>query len=226
MSALPQTSPLGMKLEERDDEVHHGLDASGRNITLNRATYTCTIITITITIISPLTDETEVLLHARLSTQPSPRCLEWSCLSILWCCRSNYYVIALTYERNRRCPPYLIVCIGYSAESHGQTISASITCQWHGGVQWNPQDSRPCTTRTHLSCVPIREATQLHRDFHLNAWIRFSKYLPPVFMTSTNIAFVGSTRDLNSLKLIGKPMLLINTQLSFTITAVAVAILM
>ena len=50
MSALPQTSPLGMKLEERDDEVHHGLDASGRNMILNRATYTCTIITITITI--------------------------------------------------------------------------------------------------------------------------------------------------------------------------------
>ena len=62
-----------MKLEERDDEVHHGLDASGRNMILNRATYTCTIITITITIITPLTDETEVLLHARLSTQPSPR---------------------------------------------------------------------------------------------------------------------------------------------------------
>ena len=139
MSALPQTSPLGMKLEERDDEVHHGLDASGRNMILNRATYTCTIITI----ISPLTDETEVLLNARHSTQPSPRCLAWSCLSILWCCRSNYYVVALTYERNRRCPPYLIVCIGYSVESHGQTISASITCQWHGGVLWDPQDYRP-----------------------------------------------------------------------------------
>ena len=64
-----------MKLEERDDEVHHGLDASGRNMILNRATYTCTIITIiiTITIITPLTDETEFLLHVRLSTQPSPR---------------------------------------------------------------------------------------------------------------------------------------------------------
>ena len=80
MSALPQTSPLGMKLEERDGEVHHGVDASGRNMILNRATYTCTIITI----ISPLTDETEVLLHARLSTQPSPRCLAWSYLSILY----------------------------------------------------------------------------------------------------------------------------------------------
>ncbi len=34
---------------------------------------------------------------------------------------SNYYVVAITYERNRRCPPCLIVCIGYSAESHGQT---------------------------------------------------------------------------------------------------------
>ena len=124
MSALPQTSHLGMKLEEREDEVHHGLDASGRNMILNRATYTCTIITI----ISPLTDETEFLLHVRLSIQPSPRCLAWSCLSILWCCRSNYYVAALTYERNRRCLPCLIVCIGYSAESHGQTISASITC--------------------------------------------------------------------------------------------------
>ena len=186
----------------------------------------CTIITITI--ISPLTDETEVLLHARLSTQLSPRCLAWSYSSILWCCRSNYYVVALTYEPNRRCPPCLIVCIGYSAESHGQTISASTTCQWHGGVPWDPQDSRPCTTRTHLSCVPITEAKQLHRDFHLNAWIRFSIYLPPVFMPRTNniIAFVVSTRYLNSLNLIGKPMLLINTQLSFTITAVAVAILM
>ena len=61
-----------MKLEERDDEVHHGLDASGRNMILNRATYTCTMI-ITITIITPLTDETEFLLHVRLSTQPSPR---------------------------------------------------------------------------------------------------------------------------------------------------------
>ena len=29
MSALLQTSHPGMKLEERDDEVHHGLDASG-----------------------------------------------------------------------------------------------------------------------------------------------------------------------------------------------------
>ena len=35
-------------------------------------------------------------------------------------------------------------------------------------------DYRPCNTRTHFSCVPIREAKQLHRDFHLNAWIRFS----------------------------------------------------
>ena len=122
MSALPRTSPLGMKLEERD-EVHHGVDASGRNMILNRATYTCTIITITI--ISPLTDETEVLLHARLSTQPSPRCLAWSYLSILWYCSSNYYVVALTYVRNRRCSLCWIVCIGYSAESHGQTISAS-----------------------------------------------------------------------------------------------------
>ena len=33
MSALPQTS-LGMKLEERDDKVHHGLDASGRNMNI------------------------------------------------------------------------------------------------------------------------------------------------------------------------------------------------
>ena len=147
--------------------------------------------------------------------------LAWSCLSILWCFRSNYYVAALTYEHNRRCPPCLIVCIGYSAESHGQTISPSITCQWHGGVPWDPQDSRPCTTRSHLSCVPIREAKQLHREFHLNAWIRFSVYLPPVFMPRTNIAFVGSTRYLNILNLIWKPMLL-----SFTITAVAVAILM
>ena len=152
--------------------------------------------------------------------------LAWSCLSILWRFRSNSYVAALTYERNRRCPPCLIVCIGYSTESHGQTISASITCQWHGGVPWDRQDSRPCTTRTHLSCVPIREAKQLHRDFHLNAWIRFSVYLPPVFMLRTNIAFVGNTRYLNSLNSIWKPMLLVNTQLSFTITAVAVAILM
>ena len=45
-------------------------------------------------------------------------------------------------------------------------------------------------------------------------------------MPRTNIAFVGSTRYLNSLNLIGKPMLLIDTQLSFIITAVAVAILM
>ena len=105
-----------MKLEERDDEVHHGLDASGRNMIVNRATYTCTIITITIiititmTIITPLTDETEFLLHVSL---PSLRqdVLAWSCLSILWCFRSNSYVAALTYERNRRCPPGLIVCI-------------------------------------------------------------------------------------------------------------------
>ena len=47
--------------------------------------------------------------------------LAWSCLSILWCFRSNSYVAALTYERKRRWPPCLIVCIGYSAESHGQT---------------------------------------------------------------------------------------------------------
>ena len=86
-----------------------------------------------------------------------------------------------------------------------------------------PTRFAPCTTRTHLSCVPIREAKQLHRDFHLNAWIRFSIYLPQVFMPRTNIAFVGSTRYLNSLNLNEKPMLLINTQLSFTITAVAVA---
>ena len=79
---------------------------------------------------------------------------------------------------------------------------------------------------THLSCVPIRKAKQLHRDFHLNAWILFSVYLPPVFMPRTNIAFVGSTRYLNSLNLIWKLMLLVNTQLCFTITAVAVAILM
>ena len=219
-----------MKLERCDDEVHHDLDATGRNMILNRATYKRTIITIiitiTITIISPLTDETDVLLHTRLSTHASPRCLALSCLSILWCCRSNYYVVALTYQCNRRCPPYLIVCIGYNAESHGQTISDSITCQWHGGVPRDPQDSRSCTTRTHLSCVPIRQAKQLHRDFHLNVWIRFSTYLPPVFMPRTNIAFVGSTRDLNSLNLTGKPMLLINTQLSFTFTAVAVAIVM
>ena len=96
---------------------------------LNRVTYTCTIITITI--ISPLTDETEVLLHARLSTQPSPRSLAWSCLSIPWCCPSNDYVVALTNARNRSCHPCLVGCIGYSAESRGQTISASITCLWH-----------------------------------------------------------------------------------------------
>ena len=47
--------------------------------------------------------------------------LAWSCLSILGCFRSNSYVAALTYERKRRWPPCLIVCIGYSAESHGQT---------------------------------------------------------------------------------------------------------
>ena len=114
----------------------------------------------------------------------------------------------------------------YSAVSRVHTISASIACQWHGGVPWDRQDSRPCTTRTHLSCVPIREAKQLHRDFHLNAWIRVSIYMPPMFMPRTNIAFAGSTRALNSLNLIGKPMMLINTQLSFTITAMAVAILM
>ena len=134
--------------------------------------------------------------------------------------------VTLTYERNRMCPPCLIVCIGCSAELHGQTISASIAWQWHEEDPWYPQDSRHCTKRTHLSCVPIREAKQLHRDFHLNAWISFSIYLPPVFMPRTNIAFVGSTRDLNSINLTGKLMLLINTQLSFTITAVTVAILM
>ena len=32
MSALLQPSPLGMKLEERDDGVHHSLEASGRNM--------------------------------------------------------------------------------------------------------------------------------------------------------------------------------------------------
>ena len=194
---------------------------------LNRATYTCTIITIiiTITIITPLTDETEFLLHVRLSTQHSPRrpgmgmFVHSMVFSVQFlCCRPHLRT------QSKVPPPCLIVCIGYSAESHGQTIS--ITCQWHGGVPWDRQDSRPCTTRTHLPCVPITEAKQLHRDFHLNAWTRFSVYLPPVFMHRTNIAFVGSTRYLNSLNLIWKPMLLVNTQLSFTITAVAVAILM
>ena len=158
MSALPQTSSLGMKLEERDDEVHYGLEARGLNMILNGTTYTCTIITI----ISPLTYETEVLLHVRLSTQPSPICPAWSCVSILWCCRPNYYVVALTYERIRRCPPCecLHRLYKYIAVSYGQTISASIACQWHGGVPWDRLDSRPCTTRTHLSCVPIREAKQ------------------------------------------------------------------
>ncbi len=45
-------------------------------------------------------------------------------------------------------------------------------------------------------------------------------------MPRTNIAFVGNTIYLNNLNLMWKPMLLVNTQLSFTITAVAVAILM
>ena len=78
---------------------------------LKRATYKCTVITI----ISPLTEEDEVRLHARLSTQPSPRCLALSCLSIIWCCRPSSDVVALTYEHNRWCPPCLIVCIGYNA---------------------------------------------------------------------------------------------------------------
>ena len=52
MSALPQTSPLRMKLEERDDGVLHCMEASGRNMILKRATYQYTIIII-ITITNP-----------------------------------------------------------------------------------------------------------------------------------------------------------------------------
>ena len=75
MSALLQPSPLRIKLEERDNGVHHCWEASGRNMILKRATYKCTII---ITIISPHTDHADALLQARLSKQPSPRCLAWS----------------------------------------------------------------------------------------------------------------------------------------------------
>ena len=46
MSALPRTSHLCMKLEERDDGVHHCLEARGRNMILKRATYKYTVITI------------------------------------------------------------------------------------------------------------------------------------------------------------------------------------
>ena len=83
MCAIPQTSLLGMKLEDRDDGVYHCLGASGRNMILKRATYKCTIITI----IKSLEEYAEVVLQARVSKQPSPRRLAWSCLSILWCCR-------------------------------------------------------------------------------------------------------------------------------------------
>ena len=53
ISALLQTSPLRIKLEERDDGVLQCMEASGRNMIVKRATYICTIIIITITIISP-----------------------------------------------------------------------------------------------------------------------------------------------------------------------------
>ena len=102
-------------MPERDGGMHHLLAARVRNLTMKRTTYKCTIITIS----SPLPEEAEVL-QATLSTQPSPRCLAWLCLSILWCYRQNSYVVALTYECNRWCPPCLVICIGYSAMSPGQ----------------------------------------------------------------------------------------------------------
>ena len=108
-SALPQTSPPYTKLEGCDGGVHHCLLASGRNLILKRATYKWIIISITI--ISPLTEEAGFLLRARLSKLPSPRCLTWSCLSIRCRCRPSSFVDALSYEGNRRCPPCLIVLI-------------------------------------------------------------------------------------------------------------------
>ena len=123
-------------MPERDGGVHHWLEVSFRSLTMKRATYKCTIITIT----STLTGEAEVL-QATLSTQHSPRCLAWSCLSIIWC-RQNSYVVALTHECNRWCPPCLVICIGYSAVSPGQTISASIAWQWHEDIPLDPQDSQ------------------------------------------------------------------------------------
>ena len=63
-------------MSERDGGVRNYLEASARNLILKRASYTCPII-------SPSTEEAEVLLQARLSTQPSPRSLAWSCLSII-----------------------------------------------------------------------------------------------------------------------------------------------
>ena len=196
--------------------------ASGRNLITKRPTYKCAVIPF----FSPQTEEADVLLlQARLSTHHSPINLVWSCLSILWRCRPCSYVVALVYERNPWCPPCLIVCIRYIAVSRGQTKSASIAWQWHDEVPWHQRVYPLCSARTHWSFLPVREAHQLPRAFHLNAWIRFSIFSTSVH-ASHQYGMVESTIDLNSLNLIGKPMLLLNTLLSFAITAVAVAILM
>ena len=60
---------------------------------------------------------------------------------------NNCYAVALTYERNRSFPPSLIVCIGYSALSHGRTTSAS----WFDSGTKTFPGSRPCSTRLHPS---------------------------------------------------------------------------
>ena len=112
MCAIPQTSPPGMKLEDRDDGVYHCLEASSRKMIMKTTTYKCTIISTRQK--TPTTSSKQDSLNSRRQCVWHDHvCTFYGVVGQLLRCRPH------RYARNRWCPPCFLVCIG--AVSCGQT---------------------------------------------------------------------------------------------------------